>query len=422
MQIKTFSVSDIQQKTVVMRVDFNVPLREKAGILVVSDDRRVKASLPTIRFLLKHKAKVVLLSHLGRPSEKKESKFSLAPVARYLNETLKIPTAFADDSTLPNREKITELLQSNDLVLLENMRFSAGEKKNDPELAKKLAALGDVFINDAFSSSHRAHASVVGIAKYLPAFAGLSLQDEVAALTKLNHQPRRPFVAVVGGAKISDKVGTLVELAQHADIVLTGGGVANTFMKADGLEIHKSYIQDAPADLKKKGIDYVHVAKELISQMKTEHVWKDTYIPLPKILYPLDVVAAKDKESDDSKVLDLTHDAADTPHDKNLMYLDIGPKTTKLYCEILRSAKTIFWNGPLGVFENKEFAAGTKKIAQTIAQNTGTTIIGGGDTAAAIDSFKLNGSFTYVSNAGSASLEFLAGKELPGLKVLMSDE
>lgn len=422
MQLRLPSPSDVAGKRVLVRVGFDVPLEADGDNYRVTDDGRLKASLPTLQFLLENQAKIVLLAHLGRPEGKGFVKeYSLAPVATHLAELLKVPVQFCPAWRGTELESAVSALQPGQILMAENLRFDPGEEANDPAFVADLAKLGEVYLNDAFSVAHRAHASIVGIPEKVASFAGLALNAEVQALSQVRDNPQRPLVVVIGGAKISDKVEAVVNLAHLADVVLIGGGIANNFLKADGLEIHKSYVQDAPADLKKKGVDYIHVAQDLLDQMKTEHVWLNDYIPLPKILYPLDVVAAASPDSAETQIIDLTHDAADTPDDKELMYLDIGPKTVKLFSEIIATGKTVFWNGPMGMFEKELFAPGTQGVAEAIAKATGAgaqTILGGGDTIAAINEFNLSGDFSYVSAAGGASLEFLAGKELPGVKVL----
>lgn len=422
MQLRTPSAQDVAGKTVLVRVDYNVPLEEKNGQLVVADDRRVEASLETIQFLLTNKAKVVLMSHLGRP-EHREPEFSLQPVADHITQKFQLPIQFIEETIGDKVMTAADELQPGNILLLENVRYHPEEERNDPQFAQNLAALADVYINEAFSAAHRAHASTEGVTKYLPSFAGFNLAKEVEVLSKLLTEPKRPFYIVVGGAKISDKVGALTNLAKIADAVLVGGGVANNFLKAEGLEIHHSYLQDTPADLKKKGVDYVAVADDLIEFTKTERVLIAGHIPLPKIIYPVDVVAAESPESTDTKVVDLTHNNQDKPDDqdpdKNLMYLDIGPKTIKLFTELIAQAGSIFWNGPMGYVEKAPFKRGTEIIARAIANSSAQSIIGGGDTVAATEKLHLEEQFTYVSTAGGAGLEFLSGTMLPGIKPLV---
>jgi phosphoglycerate kinase len=422
MHLRLPQPQDVAHKTVLVRVDYNVPLKEDGSRWEVSDDRRIQASLETIGFLLNNNAKVVLISHLGRPSEAREAKFSLRPIAQHLQAKLGIPVTFVDECVGQKVQQHLAQQPDRSVTLLENLRYHPQEKKNDGEFAQQLASLAEVYINEAFSTAHRAHASTAGVAQHLPAFAGFSLAKEVQALSQVMEKPQRPFVLVVGGAKIADKVGTLQHLAHQADVTLTGGGIANTFLKAEGLEIHKSYVEDAPVDLKQKGVDYIHVAHDLLEETKTERNLVQGYLPLPKILYPIDVIAAPNQDSLDLQEIDLTHGMKDTPYDQELMYLDIGPKTIKLYTEILKTAGTIFWNGPMGVYENPHFSFGTRDIATMIADATryfgAYSVIGGGDTIAAADHFAQSQYYSYISTAGGASLEFLAGRELPGLKPL----
>lgn len=421
MKLRLPTPSDVQHKRVIVRVGFDVPLEGSGKNLTVADDQRIQAALPTIQFLLENQAKVILISHLGRPAGNGyEAQYSLKPVAEYLQTLLPAPVTFCTAWTGAEAKTVVDELQEGEVLLLENLRFDEGEEKNTANFAQGLAKLGDVYINDAFSVSHRSHASIVGLTKYLPSFAGFDLAKEVEALSVVRDNPKRPLIVVIGGAKISDKVEAIVNLADVADLVLIGGGIANNFMKAEGLEIHKSFVQDAPADLKKKGHNYINVAEDLLAKMKTEKVWVAGYIPVPKILYPLDVIAAPSPDSTDTQIIDLTHNSQDRPENRDLMYLDIGPKTRQLYRELISYGATIFWNGPMGMFEKPQFAEGTKEIAQTIASNTGkaVTVLGGGDTLAAVNDFGLTGKYTYVSTAGGASLDFLAGKDLPGLKPL----
>ncbi len=414
--------ADLQDKTVIVRVDYNVPLKEQDGQMVVRNDKRIQDSVKTINFLRENNCRIILISHLGRPGGEAKPELSLAPVAKHLTEKLNLATKFSPDVVSDKNKSLIEELRPGEILLLENLRFKPGEKKNNPQLAEQLASYADIYVNEAFSTSHRAHASMVGISKHIPAYAGFHVQQEVNQLSKLLEEPETPFVMVIGGAKISDKVEAVKNLDQVASLVLVGGGVANNFLKAGGLETHKSYLEDKPADEKKEGVDYVKVAGELIEENKTEKILKDGYIPLPKILYPIDVKAAENPESDVAEIINLSTGMEDTPEDKDMMYLDLGPRTIRLYQEMILQARTIFWNGPMGVFENDEFAEGTEAIARAIAKSGAKTILGGGDTIAAIKKFELEDRYDYVSSAGGASLDFLAGKELPGLKVLTITE
>lgn len=422
MKLRTPAIEDIQNKTVLVRVDYNVPLEDSGSGMRVVDDRRIKASLKTLQFLLENKAKVVLIAHLGRPDSSGDKDLSLAPIAKHLAHDLGLPVSFTSEIVGEKALEAVAQLQPGNALLMENLRFHPGEKKNDPAFAQELARLGEVYIDEAFSNAHRSHASMVGVPELLPSFAGFAMQEEVEHLSGLLENPQRPLVIVLGGAKISDKVGAAEHLAQVADIVLVGGAVANSFLKAEGLEVYRSYIEEASTGNNDDNIDYVKFAEDLIESHKTEKVLKDGYIPLPKILYPLDVVAAPDLKTTDQaqmQLIDLTHGMQDTEEQEQLAYYDIGPKTIKLYSEILAQAGTIFWNGPMGVWENDLFAAGTQQIAQAIADNPNNTVVGGGDTIAALDHFKLQDHVKYVSAAGGAALTFLSGETLPGLKTLV---
>lgn len=411
MKLRTLSASDIKNKTVLLRTDYNVPLTTKHGKPVVSDDSRLQASLETINFLLEHQAKIVIISHLGRPEGKRKESESLQPIADRLSELLNQPIAF---STFPVK-KLTEA----PITLLENLRFHPGEEANETAFAQLLAELADVYVNDAFSAAHRAHASIVGVTKYLPAFAGLSFTKEVEMLSQLMDTPKRPFVIVIGGKKISDKVGAVQNLAKIADAVLVGGGTANNFLKAEGIDVQKSYLEDQSPDAKKRKVNYVRLAEEMIEENRNDKLLLDGYIPLPKILMPIDVQAATSPDSKKVEEVELVNGNHEHAQQRNLMYLDIGPRTIKLYKEVILQAATIFWNGPMGVFEEKAFAEGTEEVAKAIAKSGAHTVLGGGDTIAAIQQFGLENRYDYISAAGGAALEFLGGKELPGITPLL---
>lgn len=412
MNLNTITAKAVTNKKVLVRVDFNVPLKKKGQTFLVADDTRVKNALKTIRFLLEHSAQVILISHLGRPEGKFDLDLSLLPIAQHLSKLINQEILFT------SLDEMLEDLPANQLIMLENLRFYPGEKKNDLQFAKKLASLAQVYVNESFSTSHRAHASVEAITGLLPSFAGLALTEETKYLTELIEDPARPFVVVVGGAKISDKVSAIKKLSQVADNVLVGGGVSNNFLSAEGFDIASSYMQDHPADSSKEDLDFVKFADQLLDENKQEFSLLDNKYPIPKIVYPIDVLTGKSIKANSSKALNLLDPKnKDIPDD--LMFLDIGPKTILLYQQIIAQAKTIFWNGPMGVFENKEFSSGTKKIAQAIAQSKAKTIIGGGDTIRAIDDLHLEKKYSYISTAGGASLELLSGKILPGIKPLI---
>lgn len=415
------TADDVKNKVVLVRVDYNVPLETEQGQTTVADDTRIAQSIETIRFLMKAGAKIVLLSHLGRPKGPNDAHLSLRPIADVLEKTFHIPCQFSDQVVGEAVQTKIGQLKPGEVLLLENVRFHPGEKAGDHNFAKTLASYGDIYINEAFSSLHRKHATTYYVPQLLPSFAGFDVAREIATLTKLLTEPRRPFICLIGGAKISDKVEAIRALANKADAVLIGGGIANNFLKAEGLEIYRSFTEEAVSAEKGKTTDYTAMAEQLISQHKHERLLKDGYIPLPKIIAPVDVVAAPSIEEthrDKVKTIDLSHDMLDQEEHTKLVYADIGPKTIRLYSEILMQAETIFWNGPMGVWENPLFEAGTHKLGCAIADAEATSVVGGGDTIAAIDHFGLKYAFSYISTGGGASLEFLSGTELPGLEVL----
>lgn len=414
MNLKSLKNQTVKDRKVIVRVDYNVPIKDGK----VKDTNRILASLETIDYLLKNGAKqIILMSHLGRPKRaetyeqtlKDNHDLSLSQIIPELEKLLSEKVTFCQSLDLPEDK----------IVLLENLRFHEGEKKDDLNFAKKLAQLADLYVNDAFSSSHRAHVSVSRLSTLLPACAGFSLHREVEMLSKLTQDPKRPFVMIIGGAKISDKVSAIANLAKIADTVLVGGGVANNFLKAEGFDVAKSYLQDVPADLAKEGVDFVEFADKLLEDAQQEHTLIDNYIPLPKIIYPVDVMTAKSPDAKSAKEVNLLRCENQSCYEADDMFLDIGPRTIKLFSKVIMSAKTIFWNGPMGVFENETFSLGTKKIATAISKSKAESILGGGDTISSIKQFDLEGKFTYVSTAGGASLDFLSGKEMPGLKNLV---
>jgi len=381
---------DIKGKRIIIRVDFNVPLDESFHI---TDDRRIQAALPTIQYALGNGAsKVILMSHLGRPNGTGfEKAFSLAPVAKHLQELLKEKVLFLDDCVgLGVKEKIAK--SSERVVLLENLRFHKAEEKNDPAFAKELASLADVYINDAFGTAHRPHASTAGITAYLPSVAGFLIEKELRFLGNAINNPKRPLVVILGGAKVSDKIELIKNLIPKADSIIIGGGMAYTFLKAQGVNIGNSKLEKDKLDL----------ARELMEQAKKAGV---------EFALTTDFVITQSFSSDDCKISDVIPDGWES--------LDIGPKTIDRYKVILSKAKTVVWNGPLGVFEREAYAKGTRAIADYLASlKDVTVIIGGGDSAAAVAKFGLEDKMTHISTGGGASLEFLEGKELPGIKAL----
>lgn len=390
--IKTLDQADVTGKRVLCRVDFNVPLDGNE----VTDDTRIRAALPTISYLRNKGAKVILMSHLGRPAGTGfEQKFSLRPAAQRLSQLLDAPVAFAADTIGPNAHALIDEMNDGDVVLLENLRFDKREKKNDPEFCAELAKLGDVYVNDAFGTAHRAHASTAGVAALLPAYAGYLLQNEVETLTGMLDDPKHPFVAILGGSKVSDKVGVIDALIDKVDTLIIGGGMCFTFLLAEGMQVGTSLKED----------EWVERAGQMLSKAKAKGV---------KMLLPVDVVCA-DKFAEDARTVTVAANAM--PAD--MMGLDIGPETAKLYAKAIADAQTVFWNGPMGVFEMKAFEDGTKQVARAVADNAqADTIIGGGDSVAAVNKFGLASKMTFISTGGGASMELVQGEALPGVEAL----
>ena len=388
MNKKTIKDLDVKGKKVLVRVDFNVPLDDRRNI---TDDRRIVSALPTIRYLLDHGAAVILMSHLGRPKGKPEPEYSLEPVAVHLSELLKQPVKMTPDCIGPEVRAVVAAMKPGDIVLLENLRFHNEETKNDAEFARELASLAELYVNDAFGTAHRAHASTEGVTRYLPGVAGFLMEKELDFLGTAVESPEHPFVAILGGAKISDKIGVIDNLLGKVDKLIIGGGMANTFLKAQGYDVADSLAED----------DSLDNARTLLKQGGD------------KLVLPVDVVVA-DSFANDAKKQVVKADAVPA----GWRILDIGPDTVKLFSDIVKSAKTVVWNGPMGVFEFPEFAKGTFALAHTLANTQAVTIIGGGDSAAAIEQAGLADKITHISTGGGASLEFLEGKTLPGVAAL----
>lgn len=392
---KTLKDFDFNGKKALVRVDFNVPMsKEKEG--EIADDVRIRAALPTIEYLMDNGAVVVLMSHLGRPKGEANPKFTLEPVAKRLSELLKKDVAFIASDVVVDDEVVAKVneLKPGDVCLLQNTRYRNEEEKNDAEFSKQLAKLGDIYVNDAFGTSHRAHASNVGVSSILPSAVGMLVEKELSVMGKALENPERPFIAILGGAKVSDKIGVIENLLTKVDTVIIGGGMAYTFLKALGKEIGRSLLEE----------DKIDLANEIMEKAKASGV---------KLLLPLDSVIADEIDKDAvTEIVDIDR----IPKDKEA--LDIGPKTAELFAEEILKAKTVVWNGPMGVFEVKPFSNGTLAIAKALAEADGVTIVGGGDSALAVEVAGYKDKITHVSTGGGASLEFLEGKELPGVAAI----
>lgn len=392
MNKKTIEDIDVSGKKVLVRVDFNVPLDENGNI---TDETRIKAALPTIKYLLEHNAAVILCSHLGRPKGEFNMKYSLAPVAKRLKEIFgEDKVVFASDVIGESAKKAVDGLKPGNIVLLENLRFHTEEEKNDPAFAKALASYADIYVNDAFGTAHRAHASTAGVAEYLPAVAGYLIGKELSVMGKALDNPERPFVAILGGRKVSDKIGVINNLLEKVDTLIIGGAMSYTFFKAMGLNIGNSLVEE----------DKLELAKQLLSKAKAKGI---------KMLLPVDCVLAREFNAE-AEMLIVDYDKIPDGWEG----MDIGPKTRELYAQAVKPAKTVIWNGPMGVFEFPRFAEGTKAVAKALSECSGTTIIGGGDSAAAVEQLGFADKISHISTGGGASLEFLEGLELPGVAAL----
>ena len=392
MNKKTVRDIDVEGKKVLVRCDFNVPQKENGTI---TDNRRIVSALDTIKYLIEHNAKVILCSHLGRPKGEFKKEFSLAPVAEELSKLLGKEVKLAKDVIGPSAKELTDKMKEGDVVLLENVRFHREETDNDPEFAKKLASFADIYVNDAFGTAHRAHASTAGVAAYLPAVSGFLIEKEINFMGDALENPKRPFMAILGGKKVSDKIGVIEALLEKVDTLLIGGAMAYTFFKSMGYSVGDSICE----------LDKLDLAQDIMKKAKEKGV---------KLMLPVDTKVGKEFNPDtESKVVKYT----EIPD--GWEGFDIGPETIKMYVEELKSAKTVVWNGPLGLSEFEQFAAGTDTIAEALANSDAITIIGGGDSAAAIERMGLSDKFSHISTGGGASLEFLEGKKLPGIECLL---
>ncbi|WRS26847.1 phosphoglycerate kinase [Oscillospiraceae bacterium MB08-C2-2] len=387
---KTVEDIDVSGKKVLVRCDFNVPLKDG----VITNDKRIVAALPTIQYLIKKGAKVILCSHLGRPKGEVKAEFSLAPCAAHLSELLGQEVIMAKDVIGEDARAKAAALKDGEVLLLENVRFHKEETKNDPAFAKELASFGEIFVNDAFGTAHRAHASTAGVADYLPAVCGYLIQKEIQFIGGALENPKRPFVAILGGAKVSDKIGVINNLLEKVDTLIIGGGMSYTFFKAQGLEIGTSICEDDKLDL----------AKELLEKAKTKGV---------NLLLPVDdVVADRFDENADTQTV------ASNAFPVGWMGMDIGPETQKLFADAIKGSGTVIWNGPMGVFEMDKFAKGTNAIASAVAESGAISIIGGGDSTAAVTKLGFADKMSHISTGGGATLEYLEGLELPGIACL----
>jgi phosphoglycerate kinase len=394
MTLRRIQDLEVDRKRVLVRVDFNVPLDDG----VITDDTRIRATLPTINYLRERGARTILVSHLGRPKGAVRENLRLAPVARALSELLGRHVTYVQDIAGYEAHEETAGLSLGDIALLENVRFDPREEANDPEFARELASLADCFVNDAFGAAHRAHASTVGVTAYLPSAAGLLLQREVDALSHVVSNPERPFALILGGAKVSDKIGVIDHLLERVDSVLIGGGMANTFLKANGVSVGRSLVEN----------DNIEVAAAVLERAKQLNA---------NILLPVDAVVADRMAADaGATVVDI-----DAVGDDRAIF-DIGPKSVKRFADALRSARTVVWNGPMGVFEMAPFSGGTRGVADAVAASNGFTLVGGGDSVAAVEQLGVAERISHISTGGGASLEFLEGKSLPGIAALQEKE
>ena len=378
----------LEGKRVLMRVDFNLPMDKVCEII---DDSKMKAALPTIKYVLENGGRLILMTHLGRPKGGPEAKYSLKPLALHLSRLLEMPVPMMDDCVGPQVEEASRQLTNGSVMLLENLRFHKEEEENDPAFAQELAALGDIYVNDAFGTAHRAHASTAGVANYLPTYAGFLMENEVKMLNDVLDSPECPRMGILGGAKVADKLGLIENLMGKLDIILIGGGMANTFLKAQGKKIGKSLCED----------DLLDEANRLLKKAQERKV---------RLLLPVDAVVAEEISPDARPLVVSVDEVPD-----NMMILDIGPRTVEIYAAEIMQAHTVIWNGPMGVYEYEPFAAGTREITKAVAKSSAVSVIGGGDSAVAVHDMGLEKEITHISTGGGATLEYLEGIKLPGV-------
>ncbi|MCQ9205464.1 MAG: phosphoglycerate kinase [Omnitrophica bacterium] len=391
MNKKSIEDIDFKNKRVLMRVDFNVPLDKELNI---TDDNRIRAALESIIYILEQGAKLILMSHLGRPKGERREELSLNPVAVRLSELLAKPVKMLDDCIGEKTNNAVSKLSAGEIVLLENLRFHKEEEKNDPEFAKRLASLGDIFVNDAFGTAHRAHASTQGVTKYLESVSGFLVQKEIEYFQKVLTKPEKPFIFILGGAKVADKIPVIENMLDKADCILIGGAMAYTFIKVKGVSVGSSRLEEKSFE----------IVSKILAKAKNTGI---------QIILPIDHVVTDNIETASSVKIT---DSEVIP--ENWIGVDIGPKTRELFADKIKEAKTVVWNGPVGIFENDKFSQGSKAIAQAIAESEAISVIGGGDTAAAVAKFSLAGKMSHISTGGGAALEYLEGKTLPGVAAL----
>lgn len=415
MNLKGLNDSNLKGKRVILRVAYDVPLKRQGAGFMVADDTRIRASLKTVRFLVRKKCRIIIVTWLGRPGGKIIPELRLDPIARCVSALIKKPVKKLDAIIGPVVDRELGKIKPGDIVMLENVRFSPWEEHHDMRLADELAKLADAVVFDAFAQSHRDYPSTTGLLSRLPSCCGFDMIRETVTLSGLLERPGYPFVVILGGAKISDKIDLIRHLIQKADALLIGGALSHNFLKARGIKIGASLIEGRSLELKRERRKLVTIAEDIMTEVSTTHVNLGPGLSIPKLVLPLDLVAAQKEHTHRTRIIDLDGDAT-LPW--NWMYMDIGPRTRTLFSRVVKRARTIFWNGPLGYIEEKQFAKGSIEVAQAIAESKGRSLVGGGDTEAFLRAYRLGSRFDYVSTGGGAVLELLSGKELPVLAFL----